>query len=115
MCIRDSFPAILMGIFSRRMNKQGAIAGIVLGLGFTTAYIVYFKFLHRELNAPEHWWMGISPEGIGTVGMVLNFLTAAIVARVTPAPSDSVQALVTSIRVPSSPVKKSGFSSAAHR
>jgi cation/acetate symporter len=94
------FPAILMGIFSRRMNKQGAIAGMVLGLGFTTAYIVYFKFLHRELNTPEHWFLGISPEGIGSIGMVLNFAVAAAVARFTPAPPASVQDLVTSIRVP---------------
>ncbi len=94
------FPAILMGIFSRRMNKQGAIAGMVLGLGFTTAYIVYFKFLHRELNTPEHWFLGISPEGIGSIGMALNFAVAAAVARFTPAPPTSVQELVTSIRVP---------------
>ena len=94
------FPAILMGIFSRRMNKQGAIAGMVLGLGFTTAYIVYFKFLHRELNTPEHWFLGISPEGIGSIGMVLNFAVAALIARFTPPPPASVQELVTSIRVP---------------
>ncbi len=94
------FPAILMGIFSRRMNREGAIAGMVLGLGFTTAYIVYFKFLHRDLNTPENWWMGISPEGIGAVGMAINFAVAALVARFTPPPSQAVQDLVTSIRVP---------------
>lgn len=94
------FPAILMGIFSRRMNKQGAISGMVLGLGFTTAYIVYFKFLHRELNTPEHWFLGISPEGIGSLGMVLNFAVAGAVASFTPAPPAAVQDLVTSIRVP---------------
>ena len=94
------FPAILMGIFSRRMNKQGAIAGMVLGLSFTTAYIVYFKFLHPELNSPEHWFLSISPEGIGSIGMVINFAAAALITRFTPPPPASVQELVTSIRVP---------------
>ncbi|MFQ5589144.1 MAG: sodium:solute symporter family protein, partial [Nitrospiria bacterium] len=61
------FPAIIMGIFSKRMNQYGAISGMVAGLLFTSAYIVYFKFMSPELNGPEHWWFGISPEGIGTV------------------------------------------------
>jgi cation/acetate symporter len=94
------FPAILMGIFSRRMNKQGAIAGMVAGLGFTFAYIVYFKFVAPELNGPEHWWLGISPEGIGAVGAALNFATAALVGRLAPEAPRHVQDLVDSIRVP---------------
>ncbi|QDV09086.1 Cation/acetate symporter ActP [Planctomycetes bacterium Poly30] len=94
------FPAILMGIFSRRMNRQGAIAGMVLGLGFTTAYIVYFKFLHLEQNRAENWFLGISPEGIGSVGMVINFGVAALVASFTKPPSAEVEELITSIRVP---------------
>ena len=89
-----------MGIFSRRMNREGAIAGMVIGLGFTTAYIVYFKFMHQELNTPEHWFMGISPEGIGSIGMVINFGVAALVASFTPPPSAEVDELITSIRVP---------------
>ena len=94
------FPAILMGIFSARMNKYGAIAGMVTGLVFTFAYIVHFKFVAPEQNTAEHWWLGISPEGIGAVGAVLNFLTAAVVARVTPAVPPQVRVLVESIRVP---------------
>ncbi|MEQ8860089.1 MAG: sodium:solute symporter family protein [Pseudomonadales bacterium] len=94
------FPAILMGIFSLNMNKQGAVAGMVAGLTFTFAYIVYFKFVAPELNNADHWWFGISPEGIGTVGALLNFATAGIVARLTPAVPPQVQELVENIRVP---------------
>jgi cation/acetate symporter len=94
------FPAILMGIFSTSMNKQGAIAGMAAGLTFTFLYIVYFKFAAPDYNTAEHWWLGISPEGIGAVGAALNFATAAVVARVTPAPPPQVKALVESIRVP---------------
>ena len=94
------FPAILMGIFSRRMNREGAIAGMVVGLTFTFGYIVYFKFVAPELNNAEHWWLGISPEGIGSVGALLNFATAAVLARLRPAAPPEVQALVENIRVP---------------
>jgi cation/acetate symporter len=94
------FPAILMGIFSTSMNKQGAIAGMVAGLTFTFFYIVYFKFAAPAQNTAEHWWLGISPEGIGAVGAALNFVTAAVVANVTPAAPPHVKALVESIRVP---------------
>jgi cation/acetate symporter len=94
------FPAIIMGIFSRRMNKEGAISGMILGITFTAGYIVYFKFLHPELNQPEHWWWGISPEGIGTLGMVLNFATALLVSRFFARPPRSVVEMVERIRVP---------------
>ena len=94
------FPAIIMGIFSRRMNKEGAVSGMVVGITFTAAYIVYFKFLHPELNTAEHWWWGISPEGIGTVGMLLNFATALLVSRFTPKPPRSVVEMVERIRIP---------------
>ena len=94
------FPAIIMGIFSKRMNKQGAILGMIVGIVLTAGYIVWFKFLHPELNNPEHWWFGISPEGIGTLGMVVNFLTAMTVAAFTPAPPEAVQRMVEEIRVP---------------
>ena len=94
------FPAILMGIFSKRMNKEGAIAGMVVGLGFTFAYIAYFKLISPELNHAEHWWFGISPEGIGMIGAMLNFATAGVVSRfAAPAPSE-VQTLVENIRIP---------------
>ena len=94
------FPAILMGIFWRRMNKYGAVAGMVCGMGFTASYIVYFKFLAPEANTVGNWWFGISPEGIGTLGMVLNFVVAIVIARLTPPPDAAVQALVSDIRVP---------------
>jgi cation/acetate symporter len=95
------FPAILMGIFSKKMNKEGAIAGMISGLLFTFGYIIFFKFISPELNNADHWWFGISPEGIGMIGMVINFAVAAIVDRFTPAPPDEVQHLVEDIRVPS--------------
>jgi len=94
------FPAILMGIFMRGMNREGAIAGMVTGLAFTFAYIVFFKFISPELNSSEHWFLGISPEGIGTVGMVLNFLVAFAVRMFTAAPPADVQDMVEDIRVP---------------
>ncbi len=94
------FPAIIMGIFSKRMNKEGAIAGMVTGITLTAAYIVYFKFVHPELNSAEHWFLGISPEGFGTVGMVLNFAVATVVSMLTKAPPQAVQTLVGEIRVP---------------
>lgn len=94
------FPAILMGVFSKRMNKEGAIAGMLTGLAFTFAYIVYFKFISPDLNTAEHWLFGISPEGIGLIGALLNFAVAAAVSRSTSAPPDSVQDLVDDIRLP---------------
>ena len=94
------FPAILMGIFSKRMNRQGAIAGMVVGLAFTAAYISFFKLIHPELNTPENWWWGISPEGIGTLGMLLNFTVAFVVSSLTPPPPAEIQALVERIRIP---------------
>ena len=94
------FPAILMGIFSLRMNKEGAITGMVVGLVFTFAYIVYFKFLAPEQNSAEHWLLGISPEGIGALGALLNFGTAALVGRAFAEPPESVQDLVEHIRIP---------------
>ena len=94
------FPAILLGIFSKRMNHYGAISGMVAGIGFTLCYIAYFKFLYPELNNQEHWWLGVSPEGIGTLGMAINFLVAGTVGALTPPPPQEVQDLVEEIRVP---------------
>ena len=94
------FPAILFGIFSRRMNKQGAISGMIAGLGFTTGYIIWFKFLHPEWNNPEYWWFGVSPEGIGSLGMLLNFAVSLLVCAFTPAPPREISELVDRIRVP---------------
>ncbi len=91
------FPAIVMGIFSKRMNMQGAVTGMITGLLFTAAYIIYFKYLG---GTPGQYWFGISPEGIGTLGMLLNFATAISVSALTPAPSEEVQQMVENIRIP---------------
>lgn len=94
------FPAILMGIFYKRMNKEGAIAGMVSGLVFTFAYIIYFKFVNPAANTPDNWFFGISPEGIGTLGMILNFIVSYAVSQVTAPPPERIQHLVEDIRVP---------------
>ena len=94
------FPAILLGIFSKRVNKEGAIAGMLLGLGFTFSYIAYFKFYAPELNNAAHWLWGISPEGIGFIGMLLNIVAAYGVSRVTAPVPDEVQDMVDDIRIP---------------
>jgi cation/acetate symporter len=95
------FPAIVLGIFSKRINKQGAIAGMLSGLIFTFFYILYFKFVSPQLNNAEHWWLGISPEGIGFIGMLLNIGVASAVSRLSPPPPAKVQDLVDDIRIPS--------------
>ena len=94
------FPVILMGIFYKRMNKEGAIAGMAAGIIFTASYIIYFTFLNPDLNSAEHWWFGISPEGIGTLGMLLNFVVAIAVSRFTAEPPKAILELVEEIRVP---------------
>ncbi len=94
------FPVIIMGIFSTRINKEGAIAGMISGLVFTLAYIIYFKFISPELNTAENWWFGISPEGIGSIGMFLNFIVCFVVSKATPAPPQAVQDLIQEIRIP---------------
>lgn len=94
------FPAIIMGIFSKRMNKEGAIAGMLSGILFTAAYICYFKFINPTANTPDNWWFGISPEGIGTLGMIINFAVAIGVAKVTREAPEEVQEMVESIRFP---------------
>ncbi|MEC9362712.1 MAG: sodium:solute symporter family protein [Pseudomonadota bacterium] len=94
------FPAIILGIFSKRMNKEGAIAGMVTGISITAAYIVYFKFVNPAANVPANWFLGVSPEGFGTIGMVVNFAVATAVAALTKAPPRDVQQIVEHIRVP---------------
>jgi cation/acetate symporter len=97
------FPVILMGIFSKRMNKWGAISGMLTGLTFTMGYILYFKGVFIEpmaANVPENWLFGISPEGIGFVGMILNFIVASVVSRLTAAPPEEIQEMVEHIRIP---------------
>lgn len=94
------FPAIFLGIFVKSMNREGAIAGMLAGLGFTWVYIGYFKFWAPEMNVAENWFLGISPEGIGMIGMVVNFAVAFAVARFTAPTPDEVVKLVDHIRVP---------------
>ncbi|SEK83555.1 cation/acetate symporter [Atopomonas hussainii] len=93
------FPAIVMGIFSKTMNREGAVAGMIVGLVFTFTYIVYFKFINPTAGA-DQWWFGISPEGIGTLGMIFNFVVSVVVAKLTSAPPAHIQDLVESIRIP---------------
>ena len=97
------FPVIIMGIFNKRMNKWGAIAGMLTGLVFTMGYIIYFKGVFiapMAENKPENWLFGVSPEGIGTVGMALNFIVAWVVSKLTAPPPEHIQHLVEDIRVP---------------
>lgn len=94
------FPAIILGIFSTRMNTEGAVSGMLAGLLFTAGYIAWFKFLHPELNSAGHWWLGISPEGIGAVGMLVNIAVAVGVAGFTRPPPPDIRRLVEEIRVP---------------
>ncbi|AQS38563.1 putative sodium:solute symporter [Shewanella psychrophila] len=94
------FPAIIMGIFSKTMNKEGAITGMVVGLLFTAGYIAFFKFVNPEINNADHWFLGISPEGIGMLGMMINFAVAFAVSKVTTAVPQDVVNMVESIRFP---------------
>ncbi len=97
------FPAILLGIFDKRTNTAGAVAGMVTGIVFTIGYIVYFKGIviaPMAANTAENWLFGISPEGIGTVGMVLNFVVAIVVSRLTAPPPQHIMDMVEDIRVP---------------
>ncbi|MEB2783367.1 sodium:solute symporter family protein [Algoriphagus persicinus] len=94
------FPVIIMGIFSTRINKEGAISGMITGLVFTIGYIVYFKFVSPETSSAENWWFGVSPEGIGSIGMILNFIVCVTVSKFTPAPPQAVQDMVQEIRIP---------------
>jgi cation/acetate symporter len=101
------FPVILLGIFFKRVNKQGAIAGMLTGLLFTYGYIEFFKGLFLKwagapwgVNTADNWLFGISPEGIGVVGMVLNFLVAFVVSHLTAPPPDRIQRMIENIRIP---------------
>ena len=94
------FPIIILGIFNKRMNKEGAIAGMITGLLFTGGYIINFKFLDPASNVPENWLFGISPEGIGFLGMIINFIVSWVVMQFTPAPPEEIKELVESIRYP---------------
>ncbi len=94
------FPAIILGIFYKKMNREGAVAGMVAGLLFTLSYIIFFKIAYPELNTPENWWFGISPEGIGTLGMLVNLVVSLAIGMIYPEPPEEVQEMVENIRYP---------------
>ena len=94
------FPALFLGIFYKRLNMQGAIAGMLSGLIFTSSYIIYFKFINIELNSLQHWFLGISPEGIGFIGMMINIVIALAVSSFYSKPPDHVYEMVDNIRRP---------------
>ncbi|MFT4812777.1 MAG: cation/acetate symporter [Glaciecola sp.] len=94
------FPAIVLGIFHKRMNKEGAITGMVVGFSFTAAYIIYFRFLNPSADNAENWLFGISPEGIGTMGTILNLVSAYAVSIFTKDAPEEVQEIVENIRLP---------------
>ena len=94
------FPALLLGIFTKSINKEGAVSGMLTGLIFTLGYIVYFKFLNPEMNTSSNWLWGISPEGIGTIGMLINVFVSIMVSKFTSKPPSEIDDLIDSIRQP---------------
>jgi len=95
------FPAITMGIFYKKMNKEGAISGMVVGIVLMLFYMLKFKFDWFGGGSKEDWWFGVSPEGFGTIAMLVNFVVAIVVSKFTPDPPVEVQELVETIRIPS--------------
>ena len=91
------FPTLLLGIFSKRMNKEGAIAGMIAGIGFTFSYIVYFQFMG---GTSDQYLFGITPEGIGFIGMIINFIISFIVCMFTSSPPKEVVEMVEEIHIP---------------
>jgi cation/acetate symporter len=97
------FPAIILGIFYKRMNKEGAIAGMVVGITAMLLYMIKYKlgWFDDVLPDKSEWWFGISPEGFGTIAMILNFIVSVVIMKFTPAPPEDVQDIVENIRIPS--------------
>ena len=102
------FPAIVLGIFYKRMNKEGAIAGMVSGVVLMILYMLKFKFDMFGGGTEADWWFGISPEGFGSIAMIVNFIVAIVVSKFTPAPPKDVQEIVENIRIPSGAGEASG-------
>ena len=94
------FPVLFLGIFYKRLNKEGAIAGMLSGLIVTASYIIFFKFINPELNSSDYWIFGISPEGFGFFGMFVNFGAALLVSSFFKSPPKEVYELVDEIRQP---------------
>ncbi|WP_179315448.1 sodium:solute symporter family protein [Winogradskyella undariae] len=95
------FPAIILGIFDKRMNKEGAIAGMIVGITLMMYYMMRFKLDMFGGGTSEDWWFGTSPEGFGTIAMCVNFVISVVISRLSPAPPQEVQDMVESIRIPS--------------
>jgi len=95
------FPAIILGIFTKKMNKEGAISGMVVGIVVMLFYMLKFKFDWFGGGTKEDWWFGISPEGFGSVAMIINFTVSIIISKFTPEPPKEVQEIVANIRIPS--------------
>ncbi|ARN76879.1 cation acetate symporter [Nonlabens spongiae] len=97
------FPAIILGIFYKRMNKEGAIAGMVVGIVCMLLYMIKYKlgWFDEELPSKDEWWFGISPEGFGSIAMIINFAVSIIVCHLTTPPPAEVQEIVENIRIPS--------------
>ncbi|MDA0176392.1 Acetate permease ActP (cation/acetate symporter) [Mesoflavibacter sp. HG96] len=95
------FPAIILGIFDKRMNSQGAISGMVVGIVLMLFYMMKFKLNMFGGGTAEDWWFGTSPEGFGTIAMCVNVVISVVVSRLTPAPPQDVQDMVENIRIPS--------------
>ena len=95
------FPAIVLGIFYKKMNKEGAIAGMVVGILLMLFYMTKFKFGWFGGGTQADWWFGISPEGFGSIAMLANFIVAIIILQFTPSPPQNVQDIVENIRIPS--------------
>jgi cation/acetate symporter len=95
------FPAIILGIFDKRMNSQGAVSGMVVGIVIMLFYMMKFKLNMFGGGTSEDWWFGTSPEGFGTIAMCINIVISAVVSRLTAAPPQEVQDMVESIRIPS--------------
>ena len=95
------FPAIILGIFDKRMNKQGAITGMIVGIVLMLFYMMKFKLDMFGGGTPDDWWFGTSPEGFGTIAMVVNVVISVVISRLTPAPPQNVQEIVENIRIPS--------------
>lgn len=95
------FPAIILGIFVKRMNKEGAVAGMIVGMLLMLYYMMKFKFDWFGGGTQDDWWFGISPEGFGTVAMLVNFAVSLVIAFLSPKPPQHIQELVENIRIPS--------------
>jgi cation/acetate symporter len=96
------FPAIVLGIFDKRMNREGAVAGMIVGITLMFGYMAVYKlgWFVDEKPPASSWWFGISPEGFGTVAMLVNFIVSMVVSRMTPPPPQEVQDIVEDIRIP---------------